>query len=139
MKKTTGSLLMAALLATASTTAQETINPDDAVTTQHQAVFNGQTVAYTATIGHQPVWDKEGNVIAGLNYTYYEKNGVKDKSHRPLLISFNGGPGSGSLWMEIGYTGPVLLNLDDEGQVVQPYGIHDNPYSVLDVADIVYI
>ena len=41
--------------------------------------------------------------------------------------------------MEIGYTGPVLLNLDDEGQVIQPYGIHDNPYSVLDVADIVYI
>ena len=119
--------------------AQETIDPEDAVTTQHQAVFNGQTVSYSATIGHQPVWDKDGNIIAGLNYTYYEKNGVKDKGHRPLLISFNGGPGSGSLWMEIGYTGPVLLNLDDDGQVVQPYGVHDNPYSVLDVADIVYI
>ena len=119
--------------------AQETIDPEDAVTTQHQAVFNGQTVSYSATIGHQPVWDKDGNIIAGLNYTYYEKNGVKDKGHRPLLISFNGGPGSGSLWMEIGYTCPVLLNLDDEGQVVQPYGVHDNPYSVLDVADIVYI
>ena len=48
--------------------AQETIEPDDAVTTQHQAVFNGQTVSYTATIGHQPVWDKDGNIIAGLNY-----------------------------------------------------------------------
>ena len=122
-----------------TTLAQETIDPEDAVTTQHQAVFNGQTVSYSATIGHQPVWDKDGNIIAGLNYTYYEKNGVKDKGHRPLLISFNGGPGSGSLWMEIGYTGPVLLNLDDDGQVVQPYGVHDNPYSVLDVADIVYI
>lgn len=119
--------------------AQEKIDPEDAVTTQHQAVFNGQNVSYSATIGHQPVWDKDGNIIAGLNYTYYEKNGVKDKAHRPLLISFNGGPGSGSLWMEIGYTGPVLLNLDDEGQVIQPYGIHDNSYSVLDVADIVYI
>ena len=132
-------LSVLAVLSWGEVAAQETIDPEDAVTTQHQAVFNGQAVSYSATIGHQPVWDKDGNIIAGLNYTYYEKNGVKDKAHRPLLISFNGGPGSGSLWMEIGYTGPVLLNLDNEGQVVQPYGVHDNPYSVLDVADIVYI
>ena len=52
-----------------TTLAQETIDPEDAVTTQHQAVFNGQTVSYSATIGHQPVWDKNGNIIAGLNYT----------------------------------------------------------------------
>lgn len=41
--------------------AQEAIDPDDAVSTLHQAVFNGHTVAYTATIGHQPVWDKDGD------------------------------------------------------------------------------
>lgn len=119
--------------------AQEEINPDEAVSTQHQSVINGQSISYTATIGHQPVWDKDGKIIASLNYTYYERNGVRDKAHRPLLISFNGGPGSGSLWMEIGYTGPTLLNLDADGNVIQPYGVHDNPYSVLDVADIVYV
>lgn len=136
-KKVLSALLLA--LFVSQVYAQEEINPEDAVTTQHQGTFNGNSISYSATIGHQPVWDKDGNIIAGLNYTYYEKNGVKDKAHRPLLISFNGGPGSGSLWMEIGYTGPVLLNLDAEGQVVQPYGVHSNPYSILDVADIVYI
>ena len=81
--------------------AQENVKPDDAVTTQHQAVFNGQTISYSATVGTQPVWDAEGNVVATLNYTYYAKNGVKDLAHRPLTISFNGGPGSGSLWIKI--------------------------------------
>ena len=58
---------------------------------------------------------------------------------RPLVISFNGGPGTPSCWMEIGYTGPRILNVDDEGYPVQPYGMKDNPNSILDVADIVYI
>ena len=119
--------------------AQENVKPDDAVTTQHQAVFNGQNISYSATVGTQPVWDAEGNVVATLNYTYYAKNGVKDLAHRPLLISFNGGPGSGSLWMEIGYTGPVLLNLDEEGNTQMPYSVRVNPYSILDVTDIVYV
>ena len=139
MRKSISALFIVLGLSFGQAFAQEDINPDEAVTTQHQSVINGQAVSYTATIGHQPVWDKDGNIIASLNYTYYERNGVKDKAHRPLLISFNGGPGSGSLWMEIGYTGPALLNLDADGNVVQPYGVHDNPYSVLDVADIVYV
>lgn len=41
--------------------------------------------------------------------------------------------------MHIGYTGPKILNLDKEGMPVQPYGVKDNPYSILDVADIVYV
>jgi carboxypeptidase C (cathepsin A) len=41
--------------------------------------------------------------------------------------------------MEIGYTGPRILQIDDEGYPVQPYGMRDNPYSILDVADIVYV
>ena len=55
------------------------------------------------------------------------------------MISFNGGPGSGSLWMHMAYTGPMVLNIDKEGFPVQPYGVKSNPYSVLDVADIVYV
>ena len=54
-------------------------------------------------------------------------------------MSFNGGPGSASVWMHIAYTGPKVLKIDDEGYPVQPYGIKDNPNSILDVADIVYI
>ena len=55
------------------------------------------------------------------------------------MISFNGGPGSASVWMHIAYTGPKVLNIDDEGYPIQPYGVKDNPNSILDVADIVYV
>ncbi|RZM00678.1 MAG: carboxypeptidase, partial [Pedobacter sp.] len=75
----------------------------------------------------------------GLFYTYYERSDVKDKETRPLVISFNGGPGSASVWMHIAYTGPVVLNIDDEGYPIQPYGYKENNSSILDVADIVYI
>jgi carboxypeptidase C (cathepsin A) len=54
-------------------------------------------------------------------------------------MSFNGGPGSASVWMHIAYTGPKVLKIDDEGYPVQPYGVKDNPNSILDVADIVYV
>lgn len=64
---------------------------------------------------------------------------VKDNSDRPLVISFNGGPGSASVWMHLAYTGPKILKIDDEGYPVQPYGVKDNPHSILDVADIVYV
>jgi carboxypeptidase C (cathepsin A) len=58
---------------------------------------------------------------------------------RPFFVSFNGGPGSGSLWMHLGYTSPKLLVIDEEGFPVQPYGVRDNPHSILDVADVVYV
>ena len=41
--------------------------------------------------------------------------------------------------MHLAYTGPKILNIDDEGYPVQPYGVKSNPFSVLDVADIVYV
>jgi len=109
------------------------------VVTQHQVTIKGQRVPYKATAGTLPVWDENGKAIAGLFYTYYERTDVKDRSNRPLVISFNGGPGSASVWMHIAYTGPVLLNIDEEGYPVQPYGYKENNASLLDVADIVYI
>ncbi|PWV49646.1 S10 family peptidase [Chitinophaga sp. S165] len=115
------------------------LNVDSSVVTKHEVTIKGQRVPYTATAGSIPVWDEEGKPIAGVFYTYYERDDVKDKSGRPLVVSFNGGPGTPSVWMEIGYTGPRMLNIDDEGYPVQPYGMRDNPHSILDVADIVYI
>jgi len=115
------------------------LEAESAVTTAHTATVNGKQFAYTATAGTQPVWDDDGNVIASLFYTYYQRDNVKDRERRPLIMSFNGGPGSASVWMHIAYTGPRILNVDAEGYPVQPYGIKDNPYSVLDVADIVYV
>jgi len=107
--------------------------------TKHSTKINGKKINYTATTGTQPVWDEEGNATASLFYTYYQRSGVKDNTTRPLVISFNGGPGSASVWMHIAYTGPRILNVDDEGYPLQPYGVKTNPYSILDVADIVFV
>ncbi len=112
---------------------------DTTITTSHSTTINGQKVQYTAITGTQPVWDEEGKPIATLYFTYYKRSDVGNTANRPLLISFNGGPGSASAWMHIAYTGPKLLNIDEEGFPIQPYGVSDNPYSILDVTDIVYI
>ncbi len=112
---------------------------DTTVQTEHSVTVKGEKFSYTATAGTQPVWDKKGEVIASLFYTYYQRDGIRNRETRPLIISFNGGPGSASVWMHIAYTGPRILQVDDEGYPVQPYGIKENPYSILDVADIVFV
>ncbi|MCX7549742.1 S10 family peptidase [Xanthomarina sp. F2636L] len=111
---------------------------DTTVVTNHTVAINGQNLSYQATAGTQPVWNKKGEPIATLFYTYYKKSN-SDKEKRPIIFSFNGGPGSASAWMHIAYTGPVVLNIDEEGYPIQPYGVKDNPHSILDVADIVFI
>ncbi|MGE5360385.1 MAG: S10 family peptidase [Bacteroidales bacterium] len=113
--------------------------PAEPVVSQHTGKFNGQTVSYTAEVGWLPIRD-DGKVVAKMGYFAYTKNGVTDVSKRPLLISFNGGPGTASVWMHLGYTGPRRVKYDDEGfQQLPPAGLEDNPYSILDIADIVYL
>lgn len=112
---------------------------ESAVSTDHVVTVKGQRIPYRATAGTQPVWDEDGKAVASVFYVYYERTDVKDKTRRPLFISFNGGPGSSSVWMHLGYTGPRHLVIDDEGHPVQPYGIRDNPHSILDIADIVFV
>ena len=112
---------------------------DTTVVTNSEVVINGQKITYKATTGMQPVWDDHGEIIASLYYTYYKRINIKSSPERPIIMSFNGGPGSASVWMHIAYTGPKVLRIDDEGYPIQPYGVKDNPNSILDVADIVYI
>ncbi len=112
---------------------------DTTVTTKHSVTINSKNIDYTATTGMQPLWNKDGEPIASLFYTYYKRSNIKNTENRPLVISFNGGPGSASVWMHIAYTGPRVLKIDDEGFPIQPYGIKENPHSILDVADIVYV
>ena len=114
-------------------------NPDASVITEHTTTIKGQKVPFVATTGTMPVFDEDGKPSAGIFYTYYERSDIKNRTTRPLVISFNGGPGSASVWMQIAYTGPHVLNIDDEGYPIQPYGIKENPYSILDVADIVFV
>lgn len=131
--------LFFSLLFVFSVQAQRIPLADSTVTTKHQITANGQKFNYTARTGTQPVWDEQGKAIAAVHYTYYTRDDISNRDKRPLVISFNGGPGSGSVWMHLAYTGPRLLNIDDEGYPLQPYGVKENPYSILDVADIVYV
>ncbi|MEC7878134.1 MAG: carboxypeptidase [Bacteroidota bacterium] len=116
-----------------------TIQAESSVVTNHYVTVNGNRIPYSATAGTLPVWSDEDKAVATLFYTYYKRTDVKDIDSRPLFISFNGGPGAASIWMHMGYTSPRTLNIDDEGNPVQPYGIKENPYSIIDVADIVYV
>ncbi|WP_299443066.1 carboxypeptidase [uncultured Aquimarina sp.] len=112
---------------------------DTIVVTNHTTTIKGKTIPYKATTGFQPVWNEMREPVASLFYTYYKRSDIKNDENRPLLISFNGGPGSASVWMHVAYTGPRILKIDDEGFPIQPYGIKANPNSILDVADIVFV
>ncbi len=136
MKKLVFLLLFATLF---SFSQKLTIPIDTMVITQHNTTIKGVSMSYTAETGTQPLWDTMGNPEATLYYTYYTRNNVKDRAKRPILFSFNGGPGSASVWMHVAYTGPQILKIDDEGYPIQPYGVKQNNYSIIDVADIVFI
>ena len=107
--------------------------------TKHKGNFGGVSVAYTATAGETYLKDKDGKPLASIFSTAYVKDGPLDPK-RPITFLFNGGPGSGSLWLHMGAFGPkrvVLPNARDDG--APPYPIIDNPGSLLDVTDIVFI
>jgi carboxypeptidase C (cathepsin A) len=113
--------------------------PDSSVVTKRTARINGQSVSYTAEVGWLPIRE-DGRLTAKMGYIAYTRDGVQDLSTRPLLFSFNGGPGTASVWMHLGYTGPKRVVYDDDGFALRPPGtLEDNPSSILDVADIVYI
>jgi carboxypeptidase C (cathepsin A) len=67
-----------------------------------EVTIKGQKVPYKVTASTQPVWDEEGKAVAGLFYVYYERTDLSNKATRPLVISFNGGPGTASVWMHLG-------------------------------------
>jgi carboxypeptidase C (cathepsin A) len=108
--------------------------------TKHSITLNGQKLDYTATAGTLPLKDKEGKITAHVFYIAYTKDGVADLSKRPLTFSFNGGPGSSSVWMHLGLLGPRRVKLKDDGTPTPPpYELVDNEYSLLDETDLVFI
>ena len=112
---------------------------DTAVVTSHQVEIDGKSISYTAESGMQTYHNDKGEAKASLFYTYYKRSDIDNVENRPLVFSYNGGPGSASVWMHLAYTGPRVLKISDEGFPVQPYGVKENPHSILDIADIVYI
>lgn len=95
---------------------------------------------YTATTGYMPITDEKDTMKANLFFIAYTKDGEADASKRPILFSFNGGPGSASLWLHMGALGPKIVRMTEEGNTLPPpYKYVDNPDSWLDHADIVFI
>jgi len=133
-------LLLTLGIPTLTLSAQELeLLPDEPVVTQHTATIGEETVRYTAEAGTLPIREN-GRVVARMFYIYYKRDNVPEEATRPMVFSFNGGPGTASVWMHMGYTGPRKVQYDEEGFALRPpVGLEDNPHSILDVADIVYI
>ncbi len=138
MKKTFSVIILSILISGATYAQTRRLPVDTAVITKHSTVIKGEKLSYSATTGTQPVYIDD-EIVASLYYTYYTRDIEDNRDSRPLIISFNGGPGAASVWMHMAYTGPQILKIDDEGYPVQPYGVRENPYSILDVADIVFV
>lgn len=108
------------------------------VTTKHTAVIDGKKISYNATAGKMLIDDDLGQYE--IYFNAYTKRGVSDKSKRPITFVFNGGPGSASLWLHVGCLGPERLDLDKNGMVKKiPTTTKANPYSILDITDLVFI
>jgi carboxypeptidase C (cathepsin A) len=125
---------------------------DKLVETRHSIVIDGRELNYTVTCGTivlkeeaEKKGEKEGESEgekprASIFFVAYTLDGVEDKRKRPLTFSFNGGPGSSSVWLHLGLLGPRRVLLDDEGFAFPPpYRLVDNAFTLLDTTDLVFI
>jgi len=106
---------------------------------RHSGTFGGQRVNYSATAGEIFLRAEDGTPRAAIFHVAYVKE-PRDPS-RPVTFLFNGGPGSGSVWLHMGAFGPKRVGIPSDGtdDGAAPYPILDNPDSLLDVTDIVFI
>ncbi|MFD2248402.1 S10 family peptidase [Pontibacter ruber] len=117
-------------------------SPDIAkpISTKHQVTINGKVINYTATVGYLQLASEDGKPKANIFFTAYTRDGVKDISKRPITYTFNGGPGSSSVWLHMGVMGPKRVVMSEKGdQLAPPYSYVDNEYSWLDKTDLVFI
>jgi carboxypeptidase C (cathepsin A) len=121
--------------------AAETPAPkEETSVTDHTIHIGGQAIAYKATVGTIMLRNEKDEPTALMFYEAYTKSEVKDAGQRPLAFLYNGGPGSSSLWIQMGAFGPRRVATSDAAYTPPaPYQLTDNPYSLLDHADLVFI
>ena len=108
--------------------------------TKHTVTVDGVEIAYTAKAGTLVLRDDDGEQKAEVFYVAYTKDDVEDAAKRPLTFSFNGGPGSSSVWLHLGVVGPQRVLMDDDGYPTPPpFELVNNEYSLLDRTDLVFI
>jgi len=106
----------------------------------HRVTVGGRNLSYKATAGTLILKDEDGTQKASVFFMAYTLDGVSDPGQRPVTFSFNGGPGSSSVWLHLGLLGPRRVLMTDDGRALPPpYELVDNEYSLLDVTDLVFI
>lgn len=107
--------------------------------TKHTVTIGGKVINYTATAGALILRNNMDEPVAFFGYTAYVKDG-EDAGKRPITFSYNGGPGSSSMWLHMGVMGPKRVVVNDPGDnAAAPYKVVDNEYSILDNSDVVMI
>lgn len=112
-----------------------------AVVTHHSMQLNGRRLDYTATTGMLAIRDEKTGAPEGyMFFVAYDRDGTSDPAKRPITFVFNGGPGSSTVWLHMGAFGPRRVKLQPDGGLpAPPYGYEDNPYTLLDQSDLVFI
>ena len=109
------------------------------VVTHHQLTVNGAVLNYTATTGRLPLKRPDGKIEAEMFFVAYTLDD-QDHAKRPLTFAFNGGPGSSTIWLHMGALGPKRVAMKPDGFMPPPpYRVEDNPYTLLDKSDLVFI
>jgi carboxypeptidase C (cathepsin A) len=122
----------------------ESVTPPPAVETtsrtKHEITVNGTKIPYTATAGTLVLKKEDGKPWASMFYIAYTRDDTTDLSKRPLTFSFNGGPGSSSVWLHLGALGPKKVEMGPDGQPpAPPYHLVDNQDTALEFTDLVFI
>jgi carboxypeptidase C (cathepsin A) len=110
------------------------------VVTQHRIKVGAKTLDYTVTAGLMPLKNEQGEIEANVFFVAYTREPKGDPAARPLMFSFNGGPGSSSVWLHLGALGPKRVKMMPDGTMPPaPYKLVDNPQTWLDDCDLVFI
>jgi len=113
---------------------------EESSVTDHSIRMGSETIPYKATAGTILLKDDESKPNASLFYIAYTRSDVKDPSQRPLAFLYNGGPGSSSVWIQMGAFGPRRVDTANALPTPPPpYRVVDNPNSLIELADLVFI
>jgi len=107
-----------------------------------QVNAGGERVRYRAIAAETYLENEDGEPTGSIFSTTYLRDGVSDPRTRPVAFIFNGGPGSASLWLHMGMFGPQRVVLPSEppgDDGAAPFTVRENPESVIDAADLVFI
>lgn len=110
------------------------------VITHSSVIIGGKSIHYTAATGFMVMRNEKGKALSRIFYIAYTRDGITDKSSRPMTFCYNGGPGSSSVWLHMGMIGPRRVILGDSGRApAPPYQYVNNQYCWLDNTDLVFI